>query len=180
MKPTGSSARVGSRVPLYLLIACCALAGCGGAHGAAEEGPRDARVAAPPPARDAPAGAGSRSAPPCPNVRQARRTFVGFAEGQDLEAFEATAYEGERVLRAVRVELCLLDVEHDPSGTLASAAADGAVEVTSVQFTRADLGAADVGVRAAGAEADGGGERRWTVAMERTADEWHVVAVIAK
>jgi hypothetical protein len=110
-------------------------------------------------------------------VRQASRTFIGFAEGQNLQDFEATAVEAERVLRAIKTQLCRLDQQRDQGLRAASLAGSG-VEISSVRFTLADLSGADVEVKW-GAQ-DGGElvdpELLWTLRMQRTGVAWNVAS----
>jgi hypothetical protein len=107
--------------------------------------------------------------PPCPGVKQAARTFIGFAEGQSLDDFEATANEAERVLRAVKKQLCRLDAQHD-NGLRAGSLTQGGLTITAVKFTTADLSAADVELkRAEDLDNDVPSQRLWLVRMQRSA-----------
>jgi hypothetical protein len=89
----------------------------------------------------------------CP-VHRAERTFVGFSDEMSLEDFELAAIQAERILDAVKTQLCSSLDARSPDGTLSTALELGGVEVTSIVFTRADAGAADVRVRPAAKPAD--------------------------
>jgi hypothetical protein len=113
--------------------------------------------------------AGRPRVPPCPGVKQAARTFIGFAKGQNLDDFEATATEAERVLRAVKTQLCRLDAQRD-NGLRAGSLTDGGLLITAVKFTSADLSAADVELkRAEDLDNDVPPQRLWLVRMQRSA-----------
>jgi hypothetical protein len=111
-------------------------------------------------------------------VRQARRTFVGFSDEQSLADFDLTAREAERVLAAVKVELCQLGKAQDKDGTLRAALSGGIVEITAVRFRRGDLASAVLNLQTAppeGAEPSAL-EIRWLVNVKRVADAWQVVS----
>ena len=126
-----------------------------------------------------PSAAPATPATVCPNVRQAERTFIGFAADQTLDDFEATAQQATRVLRLIKTQLCRL---RDRAGGLRAALDEGGGEIRSVHFSSAELVLADVGVQTgerAGAEpADAG--RAWVVHVHRTGDGWHVLSAAAK
>jgi hypothetical protein len=127
------------------------------------------------------AGASSPARPSC-RVRRAPRTFVGFSAGMSLEHFELAAFEAERVLTAVEIQLCDLDAALDPHGSLRAAVRDGAIELAAVVFTQDDAGAADVHARELGDApaspvAAPQGTPSWSLRAMRTADVWRVVAV---
>jgi hypothetical protein len=112
-------------------------------------------------------------------VRQAERTFIGFAEGQSLDDFEATASEAQHVLRAVRSQLCRLDQQRDNGLRTASLESTG-LQITAVRFMLADLSAADVEVKAGAqdpiqAQAKAG-ETVWNVRMQRSGPAWRVLS----
>jgi hypothetical protein len=125
------------------------------------------------------AGAAARDGSKRCDVRQAPRTFIGFADGQTLDDFEATAIEAERLLATLGVVLCGLSEEQDAQGTLRAALAEGAVEITAVRFTLADLTTADVELRSATESGtDGGAEPRWLVRCERAGNAWRIVSAL--
>jgi hypothetical protein len=113
--------------------------------------------------------------PPCPGVKQAPRTFIGFAEGQNLDDFEATATEAGRVLRAVKTELCRLDAQRD-NGLRAATLTGGGLLITAVKFTAADLSGADIELKRA-EELDDNvpPQREWLVRMQRHEASWSVL-----
>jgi hypothetical protein len=114
--------------------------------------------------------------PPCPGVKQAPRTFIGFAEGQNLDDFEATATEAQHVLRAVKAQLCRLDGQRDNGLRTATLTGSGLL-ITSVKFTSADLSGADVELKRA-EELDDNvpSQRLWLVRMQRgAAAAWSVL-----
>jgi hypothetical protein len=112
-------------------------------------------------------------------VHQAPRTFVGFAERQTLDDFERTAAEAERLLAAVKLELCALKSAQDRDGTLRAALSGGQVEITAVRFTRKDLTSANVDVRtlAPDGSADTGSEVHWLAHVKRRKADWRVESV---
>ena len=114
--------------------------------------------------------------PPCRGIKQAPRTFIGFAKGQDLENFEATATEAERVLRAVKTQLCCLDAQHD-NGLRAASLAGAGLLIIAVKFTAADLSGADVELkRAEDLDNDVPPQRLWLVRMQRSSTAaWSVL-----
>jgi hypothetical protein len=140
---------------------------------------------APSPANAAPA-ATARVARPraCPNVRQAERTFVGFAADQTLADFEATAQHATRVLRVIKTQLCRLGPEHERGGGLRAAVNESGGEIRSVHFSSAQLLLADVGVHTAeqpGAGSAGdAGTREWVVHVQRHGDAWQVISAAPK
>jgi hypothetical protein len=118
----------------------------------------------------------------CPNVRQAERTFVGFATDQTLDDFEATARHATRVLRLLKTQLCRLGAEQDRAGKLRAALDAGGGEIRSVHFSSGELLLADVGVQVgerAGAESDDAG-RTWVVHVQRTGEAWRVLSAAPK
>jgi hypothetical protein len=115
-------------------------------------------------------------------VRQAERTYVGFAADQSLEDFEATARAAKRVLRTLKTQLCRLGPEQDHAGALRAALAGGGAEITSVQFTSGQLLFADVGVATGGAggSAPDARDREWVVQVQRTGEAWQVLSAAPK
>jgi len=118
----------------------------------------------------------------CPNVRQAERTFVGFAADQTLADFEVTARQATRVLRVIKAQLCRLGPEHERGGGLRAAVDATGGEIRSVHFSSAQLLLADVGVQTReqpGAEPDAG-TRDWVVHVQRQGDAWRVIGAAPK
>jgi hypothetical protein len=110
-------------------------------------------------------------------VRQAPRTFVGFADKQGLDAFERTAAEAERLLAAIKIELCSLRAAQDHDGTLRAALSGGLIEITAVRFTRGDLSTANVDVQTLASDGrSAGAEIHWLVRTKRSAQGWQVVS----
>jgi hypothetical protein len=111
-------------------------------------------------------------------VRQAPRTFVGFADKQGLDAFERTAMEAEQLLAALKRELCELSPAQDSDGTLRAALSGGLLEITAVRFTRKDLTTANVDVQTIAPDGDsqGQGEIHWLLRTKRGARGWQIAA----
>lgn len=107
------------------------------------------------------------------------RTFIGFAEGQNLDDFEATASEAQHLLRALKSQLCRLDQQRD-NGLRAASLDSAGLQITAVRFVLADLSGADVEVEAGGqdptqAQAKAG-ETVWQVRMQRSGTAWRVLS----
>jgi len=118
----------------------------------------------------------------CPNVRQAERTFIGFAADQTLDDFEATARQATRVLRLVKTQLCRLGAEQDRAGALRAALDAGGGEIRSVHFSSGELMLADVGVQIGERDdaepADPGSA--WVVHVQRAGEGWRVLRAAPK
>jgi hypothetical protein len=83
---------------------------------------------------------------PC-GVRHAVRTFVGFGDGMELDAFELAAYEAQRVSHMIDVRLCARAPALDRSGALHAALHARTLELFEIRFVRADASMARVGLR---------------------------------
>jgi hypothetical protein len=164
------------------LVLACTWVGCttASATGAAAAGPttviKDGD--APEPAHDARADAEQApdTAPACV-VRQAARTFVGLP---DLNNFEVTAREAERVLQMAKLELCQLDAAQDKDGTLRAALSGGVVEIMAVRFDGDELSRAVLEVQTVPVDGSKPSalETHWRVHAERVADEWQVASTM--
>jgi hypothetical protein len=180
MSASATSA-AGRRVLAALALSCCAATplACGARH-AEHPDAVPSTIGA-----DAAAQAGAdsgRDSPAC-RVRRAERTFVGFSEGMSLEDFELAAVEAERIVLAVKAQLCELDASLDAEGSLRAALDDGAIELTSILFTQDDAGAADVRARwvpdeGAPVTLEDPAALAWSLRLTRMADGWRVVAVV--
>ena len=122
---------------------------------------------------------GATQAPCASDVRRAARTYVGFSANMSLDDFELAAFEAERILAGLGVQLCALTDAQDRDGSLRAAVRARALEVTSIIFTRDDAGGAAVRVRVAAI----GSDRRatvdlstWLLELTRTTNGWQVVS----
>jgi hypothetical protein len=170
-------ARRGRRIAT-LLSACGAVVACGSMHA---ERP-DPGPGASPTDASSHRGAGDAAASAC-TVRRAARTYVGFSANMSLDDFELAAFEAERILAALAVQLCELTDAVDADASLRAALQLRTLEVTSIVFTQDDAGGADVGVRLAarervpGGDASDAGERpTWLLELVRVADDWSIVS----
>jgi hypothetical protein len=175
---------MGERISLRLREALTAavIAGYGaaacGAHRAARPDPAPLAAASDASAGHAAAGEGGRDC----RVQRAARTYVGFSDEMSLDDFELAALEAERILLAIKTQLCEFSDAHDRDGSLRSALQTSAVEVTSIAFTEDDAGAADVRIRLlvtdiAPGEANDPAERpSWLLELVRGAGGWQVVS----
>jgi len=171
----GSSSR--RQTLAFALLAWSVLSDCASTLPVAAE----QTAAKPAAAVDSSSAAPATRAKVCPNVRQAERTFIGFAADQTLDDFEATAQQATRVLRVIKTQLCKLGAEQDRAGGLRAALDAGGAEIRSVHFSSGELVLAAVDVQTgehAGAEPDAG--RAWVVHVHRTGDRWHVLSAAAK
>lgn len=123
-----------------------------------------------------PSDIGEGSAQQGCDVRQAPRTFVGFADKQGLDAFERTAAEADQLLAALKRELCALSPAQDHDGTLRAALSGGLLEITAVRFTRKDLTTANVDVQTLAPDGSpAGGEIHWLLHTKRGGKGWQIV-----
>jgi hypothetical protein len=117
-------------------------------------------------------------------VRQAERTFVGFAADQTLTDFEATAQQATRVLRVIKTQLCRLGPQHERARDLRAAVSTTGGEIRSVHFSSAQLLLADVGVHTGVAEPTdalpGATTGDWVVRVQRLGDAWQVISAAPK
>jgi hypothetical protein len=180
MSPSFTGTGAGCGLLGALALGCCAAThlACGAQHGERIESvPTTVGADA-----ATQAGAdGGRDSPAC-RVRRAERTFVGFSDGMSLEDFELAAFEAERIVLAVKAQLCQVDAALDADGSLRAALADGTIELTSIVFTQDDAGAADVHARwvpdASATDAGGSAGPSWSLRLTRMADGWRVVAAV--
>ncbi|MFI5308646.1 MAG: hypothetical protein ACHQ53_14900 [Polyangiales bacterium] len=103
-------------------------------------------------------------------------TYVGFSAGMTLDDFELAAYEAERILAMIERELCSRANALAPNGTLAAGLSARRLELFEVLFVRDDASAADVGLRALD-DTTPHSSTGYRIAVERTNDEWAIVAV---
>jgi hypothetical protein len=183
-------ARRGRRLAI-VLSACGAVLACGGTHAARPQSrPAVSRADA-----FAEGGAGGAATSAC-TVHRAARTYVGFSENMSLDHFELAAFEAQRILAALAVQLCELTDDESPprsagavpttvdaDGSLRAAMQLRTLEVTSIVFTQDDASGADVSVRfasresASGGGASDAGERpSWRLELVRRADDWSIVS----
>jgi hypothetical protein len=161
-----------------VLSAGGAVLACGSKHA----GRPDPRPAVSPADASANGGAGDAAASACA-VHRAARTYVGFSENMSLDDFELAAFEAERILAALAVQLCESTEAVDTDGSLRAALPLRTLEVTSIVFTQDDAGGADVSVRfaapesASGADASDAGVRpSWLLELVRVASDWSIVS----
>ena len=110
-------------------------------------------------------------------VRQAARTFVGFADKQGLDAFERTAVEADQLLAALKRELCALTPAQDRDGTLRAALSGGLLEITAVRFTHKNLASANVDVQTLAPDGSPqGAEIHWLLRTKRGTQGWQIVS----
>jgi len=167
---------------------------------ACSTGPLQRPDPAPSPTPAASASGGTTEAPPACSVRRAARIYVGFSPNMSLDDFELAAFEAEQILAGLGAQLCALSDEHDREARLRGALHAGALEATSIVFTRDDAGAAAVRVRRAPPDIspprsagemppiDGAADARatlelptWLLELVRTsASGWQVVSVLAQ
>ncbi len=156
----------------HTLLLCSALACCSSTVPAESE-PATAPAGARSAGGEGAAVASPASAPRAGcRVRQAQRTFVGFAEHQSLDDFEATALEAERVLHMLKAELCRPHAASSSDPKLRAAIGAGLLEITAVRFTRADLSAATAELR----EPEPATQARWLLQCARTDTGWQIVS----
>src|SRR5262249_37502527 len=111
------------------------------------------------------------------SVRQAARTFVGFADKQGLDAFEQTATQADLLLAALKRELCALTPAQDHDGTLRAALSGGMLEITAVRFTHKNLATANVDVQTLAPDGNAqSGEIHWLLRTKRGAQGWQIVS----